>query len=69
MPTAASSRPGPRTGETTCSYDDDGQLLSDELDGLGVVHRFEMGSIAESVYLGKFAVWYDLEEDGSPLDR
>ena len=54
-------------GETTRSYDDDGQLLSDQLDGLGVVHRFELGSIAESVYLGKFAVRYHHEEDGSLL--
>ena len=54
-------------GETTCSYDDDGRLLSDELDGLGVVHRFELGSIAESVYLGKFAVRYHHEEDGTLL--
>ena len=56
-------------GETTRSYDDDGQLLSDELDGLGVVHRFELGSIAESVYLGKFAVRYHYEEDGSSSHR
>ncbi len=52
------------TGTATFSYGDQGELIGDERDGLGVVHRYEFGKLMETTYLGKFKVGFRADDNG-----
>jgi RHS repeat-associated protein len=51
-------------GEATFAYDEDGRLLADLRDGMGVVHKFDLGQLIGTTYFDKFKVTYETDDDG-----
>jgi len=51
-------------GTVTYAYDEDGHLLMDRRDGLGVDHEFNWGQLVSSTYFDKFRVAYGTDHDG-----
>jgi RHS repeat-associated protein len=50
----------------TRAYDEDGCLIQDQCDGLGVEHTFDIGRvIIATTYLDRFLVTYNYDEDGN----
>jgi RHS repeat-associated protein len=55
------------TGTVTFAYDDDGKLLSDQRDGMGVVHEFALKRLVATTYFEKFKVNYQTLKNGDLL--
>ena len=51
-------------GTTTFAYDDGGNLLADQCDGKGVVHKFEFKRLTATTYFDKFKVNYRILANG-----
>src|SRR5262249_47357545 len=51
-------------GTATFSYDDLGHILTDQRDGKGVAHEFDMEQLVSTTYFDKFKVSYQTSDGG-----
>lgn len=54
-------------GDMTISYDDNGNTVGDQRDGMGVSHHFEGDELTSTSYFDKFIVNYQVQRNGDLL--